>query len=41
MIHSLAEGSKPIIFHPQLISDFNTVDEMARELLVELGRLEA
>lgn len=35
MVHSLAEQS-PIIIHPQLLADFNTVEEVARLMLDEL-----
>jgi hypothetical protein len=38
MIHSPNEGSVPVVFHPQLIADFRTIDEIARELLAEMGR---
>lgn len=34
---SFAEGAKPVVFHPQLLSDFNTIDELGRKLLAELG----
>jgi hypothetical protein len=38
MTHSLTENSPAILFHPQLLSDFATVDEFGREMLEELGR---
>jgi hypothetical protein len=38
MLHSLNEGSKIVIFHPQLISDFSTIDEIARQLIAEMDR---
>ena len=34
--HSFAEGSRPILFHAQVLADFNTVAEVARRLLREL-----
>lgn len=37
--HSLYEKeAKPIVFHPQLIADYNTVDEFGRKMLDELER---
>ncbi len=38
MTHSLAAGAKVVVFHPQLLADFNTIDELARQFLVELDR---
>lgn len=38
MIHSLTEEADSIVFHPQLIADFNTVDEFGRKMLEELAR---
>lgn len=35
---SYAEGAKPVVFHPQMLSDFNTVDELGQKMLAELGR---
>ncbi len=37
-VHSIAHKSPKILFHPQMIADFNTVDEMATEMLKELDR---
>ncbi len=34
---SFAEGAKPVVFHPQLLADFNTVDELGRKVLAELS----
>lgn len=34
---SFAEGAKPVVFHPQLLADFNTVDEVGHKVLAELG----
>lgn len=36
MTHSLNEESPLVVLHPQLIADFNTIEEMARNLLAEL-----
>jgi hypothetical protein len=36
MIHSYSGGSRPVVFHAQLIADFMTVEEMALKLLPEL-----
>ncbi|WP_096703857.1 hypothetical protein [Magnetospirillum sp. 15-1] len=37
--HSLYEKeARPIVFHPQLIADYNTVDEFGRKMLDELDR---
>jgi len=36
--HSFAENAKPIVFHAQMLADFNTVDELARKMLDELAR---
>jgi len=38
MIHSLNDGARPIIFHSQLLIDFNTICEIAGEFLLELDR---
>lgn len=38
MMHSCTENAPSIAFHPQLLADFNTVDEFGREMLMELGR---
>lgn len=36
--HSFEEGATPIVFHAQMLSDFNTVDELGTKMLEELGR---
>jgi hypothetical protein len=36
--HSRIESANAIAFHPQLIADFNTVDEFGRKMLEELVR---
>lgn len=33
MIHSLGEGARPLVFHPQLLANFNTVEELGRLLI--------
>jgi hypothetical protein len=33
--HSFQENAKPIVFHAQMLADFNTVDEMALKMLGE------
>lgn len=38
MTHSFSEQSKIVVFHAQLLQDFNTVDELAWKMLEELGR---
>ncbi len=38
MTHSRTENAHPIAFHPQLLADFNTVDEFGRKMLEELDR---
>jgi hypothetical protein len=38
MTHSRTENAHAIVFHPQLVADFNTVDECGRKMLEELGR---
>jgi hypothetical protein len=37
MVHSLNEGARPIVFHAQLIANYNTVDALGREFLEHLG----
>lgn len=34
---SFAEGAKPVVFHPQMLSDFNNIDELGGKMLTELG----
>jgi len=36
--HSFEESAKPVDFHPQMLVDFNTVDELGRKMLEELNR---
>lgn len=36
MIHSFIENSQPVLFHPQLLADFNTIEELGRKMLEEL-----
>lgn len=38
MTHSFSEKSKHVVFHSQLLADFNTIDELGRKMLEELGR---
>ena len=38
MTHSRTENAPSIVFHPQLLADFNTVDEFGREMLKEFSR---
>jgi hypothetical protein len=38
MAHSRTENAPSIVFHPQLVADFNTVDEFGRKMLEELAR---
>ncbi len=38
MIHSYFEQSRSIVFHPQLLTDFNTIDEISQKFLEELNR---
>jgi hypothetical protein len=34
---SFAEGAKPVVFHPQMLSDFKTIEELGRKMLEELS----
>ncbi len=34
---SFAEGAKPVVFHPQMLSDFSTIDELGQKMLAEFG----
>jgi len=36
--HSFGEGAGPVYFHPQLLADFRTVDEIAWKVLEQLDR---
>ena len=38
MTHSIFEGSPQIVFHPQLLADYVTIDEYARTMLEELDK---
>ena len=38
MTHSFTENANRIVFHPQLLADFNTIDELGRKMLEELSR---
>jgi hypothetical protein len=36
--NSFEENAKPIVFHAQMLANFNTVDELARKMLDELAK---
>jgi hypothetical protein len=36
--HSFEENAKPVVFHAQMLADFNTIDELARKMLEELAK---
>lgn len=36
--HSFEEKAKPVVFHAQMLADFNTVDELAQKMLGEFAR---
>jgi hypothetical protein len=38
MTHSFEEGAPHVVFHYQLLADYNTVDEFGRKMLQELDR---
>jgi len=38
MQHSFHEEARPLVIHPQLLANFNTIEEMGRKLLEELDR---
>lgn len=38
MTHSFQEGAKIVVVHPQLLTDFNTIEELGRKMLEELDR---
>ena len=38
MTHSFSEKAHIVVFHSQLVADFNTIDELAWKLLEELDR---
>jgi hypothetical protein len=35
--HSFEENAAPIVFHAQMLADFNTVEELGRKMLDELN----
>jgi len=39
MTHSFEERAAIIVFHPQLLADFNTIEELGQRMLEELDRL--
>lgn len=39
--HSFEEGAKPVVFHAQMLADFNTVEEIAQKMTEELAHAEA
>ena len=38
MTHSFEEEAKHVVFHAQVLADFNTIEELGRKLLAELDR---
>jgi hypothetical protein len=38
MKHSLTDPTAPVVFHPQVLADFATVEEMCQKVLAELDR---
>ena len=38
MQHSFIEQAHPMVFHVQMLADFNTIDEMAKKMLDELAK---
>ena len=38
MQHSFEEKATPIVFHAQVLADFNTIEELGRKMLEELNR---
>jgi hypothetical protein len=38
MTHSFTEDAKHVVFHAQLLADFNTIDELGHKMLDELAR---
>lgn len=38
MTHSYEEEARPVVFHGQMLSDFNTIEELGRKMLEELDR---
>ncbi len=41
MTHSVTEKSPHVVFHPQLLADYVTIDEFSREMLAEFERQRA
>jgi len=39
--HSFEENAKPVVFHEQMLADFNMVDELGHKMLDELARSRA
>jgi hypothetical protein len=39
--HSYEEKAKPAVFHPQLIADFHTIEELGLKMLDELKALDS
>ena len=33
----MLKAAKPVVFHPQMLSDFNTIDELGHKMLAELA----
>ena len=38
MTHSLFQNAETVVFHPQMLADFSTIDEIGNKLLAELDR---
>lgn len=38
MTHSFEENAEYIVFHSQILADYNTIDELGQRILAELGR---
>ena len=38
MTHSFEEKAHSVVFHSQLLADFNTIEELGRRMLEELDR---
>lgn len=38
MTHSFSENAKRVVFHPQMLGDFNTIEELTRKILAELDQ---
>lgn len=37
MMHSFHDEARPLVFHPQLLANFNTIEELGRKLLEHLN----